>query len=714
MARAWWQEQMYGVHYTIREIDARGFDAPRFVAETTSLGFNLLSFDSSGYHALYPSDISLNRRGVYLEGRDIIGEIVTEARRKGLVTQVCIDVGKGPHEVFLKHPEWVCRDSSGEPLLWTTQHGNIYFTCTIGPYMTEMIGPVVEEQLRRYPLDAVLLTDFGLPRACYCPSCRRRFAEASGGQEIPTTPDRRNPVWRSYIGWRYRELARAWKQATHRCHEVRPEVKVMMNTVATFNAAIIQQGVDFDLTRDSADIVQTEAQTKLSFETLDEGVTYQSPFWPTEQIRRLTTGTDRAVVDHCSYFYAWPWRRTAMIDAYQKMWLLQVAANGGHPIIHYVGPVYAQEDRRGAAAIRDTATLLERHRQFFERTESCADVAVVFSQETLDFCGTEDFPRVYEQHMRGVLAALSGIPFDIVSARGLAEADLSRYRVLVLPDVACMDDPTVALLRKWVAGGGGLVATYETSLCDIEGNKRKDFALGDLFGCSHTGAVLKPVPHLAGRSSRRTNYYMVLDEKHPLLQDIVDTDLILCEGDSCVVSRTPGATRPLVFQPPYEIFPEGRAYGLVDRTDMAAATTHEVGSGRVVYFASQVDRLYWLLRHPDLARLLRNAVAWAGRDGLSFELLRPRTVSLTARRQREHNRIVLHLINATGAFPFEEIAPVENLVIRVHGAGGKAPAGVHAAMSNRDLEVRPGPHGAFDILLPRLETNEIISMRAKT
>jgi hypothetical protein len=711
MNRDWSQKPIYGVHYTLREIDARDFDTEKFVRETVDLGFNLISFDSSGYHALYPSSIPLNRHGAFLGGRDIVGEIVAASRRVSLVTQVCIDVGKGPHEVFLHHPEWVCRDVNGEPLLWTTQHGNIYFTCTIGPYMKDLIHGVLDEQLRRYPLDAVLLTDFGLPRACYCSSCRLRFAEAEG-DDIPATPDRRNPVWRKYISWRYKELARAWKEATDFCHKVRPGVKVMMNTVATFNAAIIQQGVDFDLTQESADVIETEAQTKISFETIEDGVTYQSPLWPTEQIRRLTAGTDKPVVDHCSYFYAWPWRRTAMVDAFQRMWLLQVAANGGNPIIHYVGPVYAQEDRRGAAAIRDTAAILRHHQALFERTSSCADVAVVFSQETIDFNGTEEFPRSYEQHMRGVLAALSGIPYDIVSARGLHEADLSRYRVIVLPNVACMDDATAELLRKWVTGGGGLVATYETSLCGPEGEHRTDFALGDLFGARYLGTHLQPVPHIAGRSSRRTNYYMVRDERHPVTDDIGDTDLVLCEGESCVVSRTAGTTRPLVFQPPYEIFPEGRAYSLVSKTEMPAVLTREVGAGRVVYFASQVDRLYWLVRHPDLARLVRNAVAWAGRDKLFAELLRPKTVSLTARFQSQTGRTMLHLINATGAFPFEEIAPVENLVIRVHRRTVEGPVKAHASISARDLEVRPAPDGGVNIHLPRLETYEIITLES--
>ena len=44
--------------------------------------------------------------------------------------------------------------------------------------------------------------------------------------------------------------------------------------------------------------------------------------------------------------------------------------------------------------------------------------------------------------------------------------DLSKYRVLVLPDSECLSDEQLALVRRFVEAGGGLVATGQAGLYD--------------------------------------------------------------------------------------------------------------------------------------------------------------------------------------------------------------------------------------------------------
>ena len=54
---------------------------------------------------------------------------------------------------------------------------------------------------------------------------------------------------------------------------------------------------------------------------------------------------------------------------------------------------------------------------------------------------------------------------------------LKNLRVLVLPNIAALSDAQCAQLREFVRAGGGLVATFETSLFDEWGGRRKDFRL---------------------------------------------------------------------------------------------------------------------------------------------------------------------------------------------------------------------------------------------
>ena len=54
----------------------------------------------------------------------------------------------------------------------------------------------------------------------------------------------------------------------------------------------------------------------------------------------------------------------------------------------------------------------------------------------------------------------------MLTEHDLEDADLQGVRVLVLPDVACLSDRAAEVVRRFVRAGGGLVATFETSLYD--------------------------------------------------------------------------------------------------------------------------------------------------------------------------------------------------------------------------------------------------------
>ena len=68
-------------------------------------------------------------------------------------------------------------------------------------------------------------------------------------------------------------------------------------------------------------------------------------------------------------------------------------------------------------------------------------------------------------------------------------------------------------LRAFVERGGGLVATYETSLYDEWGVKRKDFGLAELFGVTFKGRIEGPMQN----SYLRLETDPATGKRHPLL-----------------------------------------------------------------------------------------------------------------------------------------------------------------------------------------------------
>ena len=73
-------------------------------------------------------------------------------------------------------------------------------------------------------------------------------------------------------------------------------------------------------------------------------------------------------------------------------------------------------------------------------------------------------------------------------------------------------------LRRFVENGGSILATYETSLYDEEGNRRADFGLSDLFGASFDGEVEGPMQN----SYLRLKSDMGSGKFHPVLEGLED------------------------------------------------------------------------------------------------------------------------------------------------------------------------------------------------
>ena len=101
---------------------------------------------------------------------------------------------------------------------------------------------------------------------------------------------------------------------------------------------------------------------------------------------------------------------------------------------------------------------------------------------------------------------------------------MSRFKTLILPSIAALSDAQCDQLRAFVRNGGSVIATYETSLCDEWGVRRKDFGLADLFGVGWTGRTEGPMQ----------NSYLRLEHAaapgHPLFRGLEDAPRIVNGG----------------------------------------------------------------------------------------------------------------------------------------------------------------------------------------
>ena len=101
---------------------------------------------------------------------------------------------------------------------------------------------------------------------------------------------------------------------------------------------------------------------------------------------------------------------------------------------------------------------------------------------------------------------------------------MSQYRTLIFPNIAALSTEQCKQISDFVERGGSIIATYETSLYDEWGVRRKDFGLASLFGASTMRARRKArckTPISSLKKDPATGQY------HPLLAGFEDAGRII-------------------------------------------------------------------------------------------------------------------------------------------------------------------------------------------
>ena len=256
----------------------------------------------------------------------------------------------------------------------------------------------------------------------------------------------------------------------------------------------------------------------------------------------------------------------------------------------------------------------------------------------------------YVSDIRGFEQALfeAHQPFDIISTASLDDAVLQRYRILVLPSLAWLNNRTVTVLRSFVVRGGSLVASYETGSFDGDGNRRRDFALADLFGITCEG---ENGMAWDDTTSGIQQAYLRVTHTHDILKHCTNTGLLPFAGPFCRISPHDGTIVPLVRTRPFRVFPEGLSYPEGDDPAEPMTVLRETGSGgRTAYFPFQPGSLFYNTRIPDIGALMANTVAWAlgGTPVLTIDA--PSTLHVSLRRGK--GRWMVHCVNLTGGERF--------------------------------------------------------------
>nr|HMN63302.1 hypothetical protein [Anaerolinea sp.] len=331
-------------------------------------------------------------------------------------------------------------------------------------------------------------------------------------------------------------------------------------------------------------------------------------------------------------------------------------------------------------------------------------------QQTAAFYGSEQAQEKVEDAILGIYQALveMRLPFEMVHDGLLDEEHTRPFQLLILPNIAALSERQCEQLRAFVARGGSLIATGETSLYDEDGEKHSEFGLADLFGVRYQGSRPGPMKN----AYLRLEWPAEGQAPHPLLRGFEGAQRIIAGVNwQDVEPSEPLEEKPITFIPPYPDLPMEKVYPREGPAGIPGVYLHRYGRGRVAYFPWDIDRVYWEILCADHGRLLWNTVDWAleGRRDLYVE--GPGLLDVAVWRQAQS--ITIHLVNLSNPLlmkgPLREFLPIGAQHIRFRLPAGLRARGVHLLVKREPVEWTEQA-GELRFTVPSILDHEVVAI----
>ena len=632
----------------------------------------------TGIVAFYPSKVPQFRPAKFLGGRDFAGECIAALKTRGIRAIARFSPDLNWREVLEARPEWFKRDRAGNPIA-SKEEPELFETCTFTSYFTEHMPAIMREVNSRYPVDAFYTNGWppiGRMPECYCAACKNL------------------PPYDSVAYWEIftDRVLEMWKLWDGIAKEKSPDNIYFGN----MGGAI-------------ASSANMKSLQKLAYwyncDNQGRGGGFE-PIWGASLQGRvcdaMMNGRTATNVTGSYTTGSFRWRNIHKSSEEAQMWMNETVASGMVPWYHFIG---AEDglgaDRRWQQPGRDYFTWLAKHDEHFINKDTIADIAVVMGQRTQRFYRPAGLGDAMANIHGLYLALLEGrFLFDFLHEEDLTTARIGKYKTLILPNIALLSDAECAALKRFVTGGGSVMASFETGLYNERNEKRSELGVADIFGIRTTG------PH----QTRVGNGFMArIERSHPLLDGFSNTDWL--PGAQYLLPLAPVDRPVLTVVPPYVNYPPELAYPPVEKTDMPAVVVKETGNSRLVYFPSDIERTAWLTGNTDLARLLQNAVRWVSQSPAPVTVTGQGLVESFAWETKAG--YALHLLNYTNPAAFKgyirDYYPIGAQQVSMALPAGRNVARVELLRGGQDIPFR-NAGGRVEFTIPSVLDYEVAAL----
>lgn len=634
------------------------YDANALARTMGRMNANTVRISTMGKYALIPG-VRFTPHPA-LGKRDILAETISACKPQGIRVVPYISTGHklGWAMVTRDHPEYAQRTRPGggpdrSHMFTGEDHGTV---CWNTPYRQAYLD-LVERVVRDYDIDGIYFDTWKAAyfwpgrSVCYCEGCRDGFRKATG-MELPWheldsdySPADLETIER-YHSWYQDTLVQIVRQ-------VRELIRSYKNIPLIYNI------------NDPEHMAAEDPRVR---ECMD-GYLYERGNSILERAEgiSLARAAGMSVWPYVGEYNNWPRAIYNGVDFQQQ--IFTTIMFGGAPILAL--PWGYVNHAANRAYVASPFGIMKQHEAEFAGFSNYPYAAVVYGYRT---------PAGHAQRgwwwnvdvrssSRGAFAALLYGHVQVSSIHEGLLDDLARlrsYKVLYLADLTCLSPQRVANIRQFVREGGGLVASYATSLYDcarstsLEARRQDQFALEELLRV----APLHPSGDLAE----------VLDNHRSMTGG--PFDLYLADKNTASIE----GLAPLWYYLPVQVLEGGEVCKEIVTGDglrpiLPGVIISSYGKGHVVYCASALESLFAQTNNSAVGDLLRDLVALASSAPPPYEVEAPE--GLITNLAIKGDRLVLHLTNWTGnklegaGMLDYYLAPVENVRVRISVPRGK-------------------------------------------
>lgn len=396
---------------------------------------------------------------------DLLGEMIEAAHEINVKTPVYLSAGLD-EKLARRMPQWVIRDKN-ERTNWAPDFmtPGYHQLCMNTPYL-DILVKQIEEVVTKYDVDGIFLDIVGV-RACYCQTCIKT-ALAEGRD--PRDEQAMLEMWeRTYI--RYTD------KTNEAVHKHKPHVPVF------HNGGHIRRG-----RRDLAN-----KNSHLELESLPTGG------W----------GYDHFPLS-ARYAQTLNMKFLGMTGKFHNTWgefggykhpnalIYETAlslANGARCSIGDQLHPEGKMDEATYALIGKAYSEVEKKEPWCNDVSSVADIALLSVESVGDRLHSLNEERTPHSDTGAVRILLEGnLLFDVIDT----EADLTPYRLVILPDVIELDSSLLQKLQAFTKSGGKILATGKSCINNNNGEFYFDLGAHWIATSPNCPAYIRPTFSVAG------------------------------------------------------------------------------------------------------------------------------------------------------------------------------------------------------------------------